>query len=632
MMSLQHTCSSSPGVFTDRHEMKLLSSWRVSFSCFRPAHIGRGTRVHKSGISRTRCIREHLPSQTAKRPYTSKPQGAECSATSCLRVPENSVGSFVQFSSPCRPHWLNCRTPRLTRVVCQSADKERYQNFGSQLGNQAGNLSDEQGLKSPAVATASNDALINWIGVLFFISGFMGCAWGRFSAIYYVNVQHFSPSQIGIIEGTLPLLRCLAQPFWGAVSDKLRRRKPVALFTSLAGTSLLLLLAFPKSIATSFHRVWAINLAQASFSNGGILDAFALDALGPARALEYGKLRLFMAISWGIGSLSLALLSSRYGFRANFLALGILALLYNALVAIHIPAQMSSEQEAEPDPAPLSSSGQTENLPEGVGSPGSEGAGSSGSRYRSASRGNTAATSANNASSSSSSTSLVAKKTASRSKSPQLSALIPAFCTPSAFLFFTEVILMSAAVATVEGLLFVFLQEPRYGINASTSLCGTSVLVSILLEVPFFYYVKQVVDRVGMDAMWMIGSSAMALRCYLLAHVTSANVGTLVMLAEALHGIVFTALWAAGIERARVLAPEEFRTTGIALFQSAYGGVGIALGTFVGGYLMQRQGPRFLYLSMAAMCFAIFATRAARALWGLAFSAKGEESYQAKAA
>eukprot|EP00899_Mesostigma_viride_P003105 jgi/Mesvir1/12796/Mv22846-RA.1 len=469
--------------------------------------------------------------------------------------------------------------------------------------NQADELFPEN---AEAQEGSANAKLIYWISALYFVSGFMGSAWGRFGAIYYVNVQHFSPEQVGIIEGTMPIVRCIAQPIWGALSDKLRRRKHVALLTSCIGTGLILLLAFPKSIATSFDRVWAINLAVASFSSSGILDAFALDALGPNRSLEYGRMRLFMAISWGVGSLLVALAADRYGFDANFLALAILAVTYNGLLAYHVPSQMASERRLT--------------LQRDIDS---DAKSSTGSRTRNTSHSKNSLSGKPSGIGGNGNLSSAGGSTSSNSGRPQLRTLIPVLCNLRAAVFYTEVILMGASIASVERLLFVFLQEPEYGINASTTLCGATVFVSVILEIPIFYYARTLVDRVGMSGMWAAASGSMALRCFLLAHATAANVGPLVLGAEALHGVAFTSFWIAGIERARSITPEEFRTTGMSLFQSAYNGIGISCGAFLGGELMQRRGPEFVYLAVAGIMFVSFVARVGHAAWARMFGGDG---------
>ena len=127
---------------------------------------------------------------------------------------------------------------------------------------------------------------------------------GRFAAIYYVNVQHMNAEQVGVLEGTMPIVRLMAQPIWGMISDKTRRRKYTALLTSLCGNALLMLFAFPHSITNSFDRVLMVTLAVSAFNSSGILDAYALDILGPKRSLDYGRIRLFAAIAWGMLSLT----------------------------------------------------------------------------------------------------------------------------------------------------------------------------------------------------------------------------------------------------------------------------------------------------------------------------------------
>lgn len=78
---------------------------------------------------------------------------------------------------------------------------------------------------------------------------------------------------------------------------------------------------------------------MAFFSSPGILDAYALEALGPARSLQYGRIRLWSAASWGLGNLVIGVLTDHYGFDINFIMFGVVGSIYLVVLAWVVPAQ-----------------------------------------------------------------------------------------------------------------------------------------------------------------------------------------------------------------------------------------------------------------------------------------------------
>jgi MFS family permease len=113
---------------------------------------------------------------------------------------------------------------------------------------------------------------------LFFLGGISASTWGRFGLVYYTQ-KGLSSTQIGQIEGALPLVKLVGQPFWGLVADYTRSKKIVSLVTMFISTAILMLLAFP-AIASTFTIIMLITCALSAFSAPGVLDAYAMDTLG----------------------------------------------------------------------------------------------------------------------------------------------------------------------------------------------------------------------------------------------------------------------------------------------------------------------------------------------------------------
>jgi MFS family permease len=142
---------------------------------------------------------------------------------------------------------------------------------------------------------------------LYFLGGVSNVSWGRFAAIFYLSIG-LNAFQIGILEGAMPVTAALCQPVWGVISDKTRQRKRVFLVTKTVASSVLLLQAVPQIVAFGFPAILCLAVGMSMFAAPGVLDAYALDVLGKSGG-EYGTLRLWMAVSWGLGSTAMGFIT-----------------------------------------------------------------------------------------------------------------------------------------------------------------------------------------------------------------------------------------------------------------------------------------------------------------------------------
>ncbi len=137
----------------------------------------------------------------------------------------------------------------------------------------------------------------------------------------------------------------LSTPIWGIIADKLRARKKVSLFTSFVSSAILCLLAWPVVVeyvvlflhlvsseqnvrATTtpfslcrdgFVPILAISLSMSMFVSSGVVDAYTLDTLGEKHRHRYGEIRLWAAVSLGLGAVGMGFLNDYIGgFSINF--------------------------------------------------------------------------------------------------------------------------------------------------------------------------------------------------------------------------------------------------------------------------------------------------------------------------
>jgi MFS transporter, PPP family, 3-phenylpropionic acid transporter len=145
---------------------------------------------------------------------------------------------------------------------------------------------------------------VRLLKIMYFLSGLTGSTWGRFAAIYFNKEKHLNSAQIGTIEFAMPMVKTVFQPIHGYIADIYSAKKEVYMCTGVVSTSLLMLLAFPE-IARGYKEILVINVAISAFVAGGVLDAYTISVLKSESNVQkyYGRIRLWCAVSWGLGNI-----------------------------------------------------------------------------------------------------------------------------------------------------------------------------------------------------------------------------------------------------------------------------------------------------------------------------------------
>lgn len=358
----------------------------------------------------------------------------------------------------------------------------------------------------------------------------------------YYNLHGLNSQHIGLIEGIRTAIPTISQVFWGVVADGLQSRKLVWLLTKTISTLVLLALSLPI-VYSSFARILIVSIVAQLFVSDGILDAFTLDLLGTENKIFYGRYRMYASLSWGVGSIVMGWVTDHFGFEPNFILFGLLGAFMIILVAVRIPDTT----------APTTTS-------ENVEEPSDVNAG-------------------------------------------KLMELIRLFLRPRTVFFLTEVIVMGAGMATVERLLFLYLVND---LQASTLLCGLSVGVNVLFELPIFWYASKFMALFGHDGLFMIAMICFVVRVYGYTLLTPAT-KWVVLLLEIMHGVTFACFWIASTDISKILVHQTrgaFWSTAIpSSVNMLYSAVGCSLGSVVGGWAMNRYGSREMYTFTACIVF-----------------------------
>ena len=154
---------------------------------------------------------------------------------------------------------------------------------------------------------------------------------------------------------------------------------------------------------------------------------------------------------------------------------------------------------------------------------------------------------------------------------------------------------MGAAMATVERLLFLYLVND---LQASTVLCGLTVGVNVLFELPIFWYASFFMNALGHDGMFLLAMTCFFVRVFGYTLLTPST-KWLILPLEVLHGITFACFWVVSTDISKVLVHQTkgafWRTAIPSSVQMLYSAIGVSLGSVVGGWAMHTLGSRVMY-------------------------------------
>ena len=146
-------------------------------------------------------------------------------------------------------------------------------------------------------------------------------------------------------------------------------------------------------------------------------------------------------------------------------------------------------------------------------------------------------------------------------------------------------------MAVVERLLFIYLRDD---LGASNFLCGLTVTVTVIFELPIFMYADQLLKLFGHHGMFLIAMVAHTVRVFLYTLLTREAVYAILPI-EITHGITFACMWTAAVEYAKMGVPEEWSSAAQSILAATLGCVGAGVGSILGGYVMDRYGAIALY-------------------------------------
>lgn len=171
--------------------------------------------------------------------------------------------------------------------------------------------------------------------VYFFYYAALACL-APFMSLYYQE-NGMTATQIGILSGLIPLGTWFSSPFWSGIADARQRHRGVLLLMIVGLWFSVLLLFF----ATTFTGFLVSVLAYAFFIGPivPLVDNAVMSILGKDRN-DYGRVRLWGSIGWGLAALLLGPVLERAGLDWAFYGfLGLMAV--NFVVSARLPMNIA---------------------------------------------------------------------------------------------------------------------------------------------------------------------------------------------------------------------------------------------------------------------------------------------------
>jgi PPP family 3-phenylpropionic acid transporter len=122
---------------------------------------------------------------------------------------------------------------------------------------------------------------------------------------------------------------------------------------------------------------------------------------------------------------------------------------------------------------------------------------------------------------------------------------------------------------------------------------GVALAIGTLSEVPVLFFGNRLLRRFTANGLLLLAMIITGLRLVALAIVRTPEAALLLQLTT---GLTFPAMWIAGVAYADQYAPPGMRATAQGLFGAMVFGLGLAVGGFVGGPLLENWGGQVLFL------------------------------------
>jgi len=162
--------------------------------------------------------------------------------------------------------------------------------------------------------------------------------------------------------------------------------------------------------------------------------------------------------------------------------------------------------------------------------------------------------------------------------------------------FLSAAFLSGLGVLSATTYLYPYMKE----LGASETQMGIASAIATLTELIVFFFGDRLVRRFTARRLFLIALVLIGIRSFLYAAV---NTTYLVWVVQAFGGMVFPAMWSAGVAYADENSPVGLKSTAQGLLGAVAFGFSSAIGGFIGGLLIESIGGRGMFLVFGIIIF-----------------------------
>jgi hypothetical protein len=416
------------------------------------------------------------------------------------------------------------------------------------------------------------------LGFLFTLYGLSIC-WASYLPVWQQRELGFSAATVGAVQAGICVTSIFAVPVFCATLDALGGGLRAEIFTAsvflVKGGLHASFLLMPNFAADGAVNTWAFpatifGLVMAEVlrgASGAILDVACLQKLGGQHRSAYGRIRLWISLTWGCGASVIG------AIRPSPLSLiFLLSPFFSVCVLLFYWATLRTPAaSSKPPHSPLPKEGESA-TGEGVAATG---------------KGEAA----------------TGEGAAGRVQTPNDAPALSYFTQVRVFIrqsdrriveLIVVFFLLGTARRSFETFVFLLMDD----LGGGTQLMGLATLVQVLSELPAYFFFPQISAFLGSRGVLYLSASCYVVRAAWYANVSSAW-GVLIV--EPLHGITFALLFSAVITISADVAPPGLQGTaqGV-LARGVFDGAGGVLGSAAGGILF-NQSPALLFKCVAGL-------------------------------
>ena len=473
--------------------------------------------------------------------------------------------------------------------IPRGGEKSIYQNSGE---NEVDDEKEDEHHTNPRVLFMIKLLFITYYGSLGALMPYL--------PVYYHSLGHTGQA-IGLLGAVKPITTFIVAPLWGIISDFTQKPSFVLQLTFIASMALQLLLPLKDNVKYLITMVFITALFNAPVKS--LIDSMVLDKLDKNDRGQYGKLRLYGQLGFGIGSSIVGTVISRLGPAVSAPSPTAGKIIHGAmdLTMEAGAAAAASEEVTKTAMLTLSSflSSSVESLASirgyklafvayGLLSIPAFICMQAFQRFNSGEK-------------------VKEMEGKDDSKVPQESGrrisdgINMLLHNGDALLFFFLVFVVGTTSGIIENFAYVRLRE----VGGTGKEMGICRLVSSMSGAPMFWFSGPLTEKLGADRVLVL-----SLCSYVLRFLNYALLRTpyQALPAEALRGVTFAAFWSTGTVFAHKISPPGMSATMLLFMNAMYGGLGQSVGAIFGGKLQSKVGTvkTFLCAAFADFVFICF--------------------------